>query len=82
MTIEVKQSAMPSQLMALVRDAMLALTAWAVGKGYIDALTGTHLAGVGMGLATVAWRQYVTHKTHQKLVAAANAAPNDVARVV
>lgn len=72
----VNESAVPAQLMALVRDGLLAATAWAIGKGYIDQATGTQLVMFGAGLATIAWRQFVTHSAHKKLVAAASEAPS------
>ena len=79
--IKVTESAMPAQLMSLVRDALLAATAWAVGKGYIDQATGTQLGIIGMGLATVARRQFVTHMAHKKTVMLAAAVPNSIAVV-
>lgn len=77
----VNHSAMPAQLMSLLRDAIAIGTAWAIGKGYIDSVTGTQIAGVLVVLGNVAWRQLVTHRTHRKLVTAAEAAPAYVAVV-
>lgn len=79
--MEVNASAVPTQIMSLVRDGLLGLSAWAVGKGYIDAATGTQIASVGLIIFTIIWRQYGVRKTHTKLVVAAAAAPNAVARV-
>ena len=79
--IHVGASALPQNLMALLRDALLAATAWGIGKGYIDQVTGTQIVGVGLAIATIAWRQFVTYRVHQKLVTTANASPNTVAIV-
>ena len=79
--IEVSASAMPSQVMSLVRDAVGLGTAWAIGAGYIDAATGTQIVGFAIIVGNVIWRQYVTKRTHTKLVTAADAAPASVAVV-
>lgn len=79
--IEVSASAMPSQLMSLLRDAVGLGTAWAIGAGYIDAATGTQIVGFMVIVGNVIWRQYVTRRTHSKLVTAADAAPASVAVV-
>lgn len=79
--IEVSASAMPSQIMSLLRDAVAIGTAWAMGKGYIDAYTGTQIGALVVLGANIAWRQYVTKRTHTKLVTAADAAPSSVAVV-
>ena len=79
--IEVKASPISAHAMSFVRDALLAVTAWGIGKGYIDQWTGTQIVTIGLGIATVAWRQVVTARTHAKLVTAATAAPNSIAVV-
>jgi hypothetical protein len=79
--IEVNASALPAQAMSLLRDALVGGTAWLVGQGYIDQVTGTQLVSVGLIVGTIAWRQFVTWRQHRKLVTTASAAPNSVARV-
>lgn len=79
--IEVTQSPIPSHIMSTVRDLIGYGTAWAVGKGYVDAVTGTQIGGVLTIIVVWAWRQYVTSRTHSKLVTAAHAAPNAIAVV-
>lgn len=79
--IQVGESAVPSQIMSLVRDGLLGVSAWAVGQGYIDAVTGSQAVSVGLILLTIIWRQWVTRRTHSKLVVTAAASPNDIARV-
>ncbi len=79
--IEIKESAIPSHLMSLLRDLLMGASAWAVGSGYIDQYTGTQLVSVGLVLGTVAWRQFVVARGHARTVTIANAAPDDVAVV-
>lgn len=79
--IEVNSNAAPAHLMSLLRDGLLMLSAWASGKGYIDALTGTHAVAFVMGVGTILWRQQVVHRNHKRLVRTAWASPDSIAVV-
>lgn len=73
--IEVSESAIPSHVMSTIRDVIGMGTAWAIGKGYIDAVTGTQIGGIATLILVYIWRQYVTGRTHGKLVATAATSP-------
>lgn len=79
--IEVSESAVPSHVMSTVRDLLGYGTAWAIGQGWIDTETGTQVTGFAVIAFVYIWRQYVTSRTHSKLVTSAAAAPNDIARI-
>lgn len=79
--IEISASAVPNHLMSLLRDGLVGVTAWLVGKGYIDEVTGTQLVSMGLILGTVAWRQFVVHRGHKRTVTIAQAAPDSIAVV-
>lgn len=76
--IVVNGSATQSQLLTALRSFLIALVAYASGRGWIDAQLGTAGAGLVLVLLPVAWSQLASLFKQQKLVAVAQATPDQV----
>lgn len=79
--IEINGSAIPSHIMSTLRQLIGYGVAWAVGKGYVDTFTGTQIGGAVLLGSVWLWREYITSRSHAKLVRVAEAAPNAIAVV-
>lgn len=79
--IQVGPSAIPDTLKAFLRQALLALGAYAAGKGWVSAENVEGLVTFGVGLVALLWGLYSTFKRKSQLVVTAEAAPNSIAQV-
>lgn len=79
--ILVNDSAIPDQVLRALRLALGYGIAWAVGRGYLDALTGEHLLGFLLMAAPAVYSLWVGYQRHVKMRTIAEAAPNTVAKL-
>lgn len=79
--IEVSASQVPEQLTSAIRQVILGVGAWLVGRGWMDSATAGALVPLLMIGVPFAWSRYSVWKKHQKMVVMADAAPADVANV-
>lgn len=80
-TISVRESPAVDQIMAAVRQVLVAFGGYVVGKGWLDASTSDALIGLALVVGPIVWSQFAVRSRHAKLVITADAAPNTVATV-
>ncbi|MDP3853139.1 hypothetical protein [Phenylobacterium sp.] len=79
--ISVRESPAVDQIMAAVRQVLVALGGFAVGKGWVDESTASAVTGLVLVVGPIVWSQIAVRGRHAKLVVTAEAAPNAVATV-
>lgn len=79
--IVVHESAVPTQLMAALRQALIALGGYLVGKGWLTDELAQAVIPVVLLVGPVIWSQFRVRSGQAKLVTAAAAAPDSVAQV-
>jgi hypothetical protein len=60
-------SAVPDILISQVRIALVAVSGWMVGQGYITAEMGAQVGGAAVIIGTALWSWYANWKKNQKL---------------
>lgn len=83
MTVKVNKTPTKDQLWAGVRTAVVAISAWAVGKGFIGQDTATMLGSVALVAVPVVIGQLKTRRRAQELakIAASPKVPDSVAQI-
>jgi hypothetical protein len=80
--ITVSGNALPTTLASLLRYLVATLGTFLVAKGYVNAENLDGIATLAVTAATVGYGVYKSHQNRSKLIVAAEAAPNSVAKVV
>lgn len=73
--IVVNDSAVPAQIGVTVRQVMLLLGGWAVGKGYLDNDTLATLTTLSVLIVPLVWGQWQRWNDHREKRALAISAP-------
>ena len=79
--IRVRASSIPATAAAAARLILQWAVAFALGKGWIAADDVQGIVALGAALIAMVWGVEKTRSRHRKLVTAAEAAPNSVAKV-
>lgn len=77
--IVVNESPIPDNIMAGMRQILLAAGAWAAGRGYLEGDTATALATILLVIVPFAYGQYKTWVRGGQLAFLARRAPDKVA---
>lgn len=79
--IIVSESAVPTQVMAALRQLLVAAGGYLVGRGWLTGELVEALVPALLLLVPFAWSQLKVRRVQAKLVTAASAAPDSVAQV-
>lgn len=77
--IVVNESPLPDNITAGLRQVLLALGAWAAGRGYLEADTATAIVTVALVVIPFAYGQYKTWARASQLATVAAHVPDSVA---
>lgn len=80
--ITIDESAVPSGLAAALRQILLVVGGYLIGRGYIQADTWAAIGTVATVAAPFVYGQYITWAKHRDSVEVFDAAPSSVAEVI